>query len=150
MNELPVLYAEDDQNDIFFMQRAFEDAGIPNPLVAVTDGKAAVEYLSGSGKYTDREKHPLPCLIILDLKMPRMSGLDVLKWIRTQPALIDRPVIILTSSSGNTDIQSAYSQGANSYLVKPGKPGELFAIVRSLKDYWLLHNQVMRDGHQES
>jgi CheY-like chemotaxis protein len=141
MNNLPVLYAEDEPDDVFLMQRAFRDAGIENPLVVVNDGRAAVDYLSGQGKYSSREQFPLPAVVILDLKMPRLSGLEVLKWIRSQPTLVTLPVVMLTSSNNDADIHRAYLQGANGYLVKPGKPSELLSMVKALKDFWLLHNR---------
>jgi CheY-like chemotaxis protein len=121
----PVLYAEDEEDDVFFLQRAFCEAGIANPLVVVSDGDAAMEYLSGTGRYENRAEYPFPCLVLLDLNLPARSGLDVLKWIRGQPAMCGLPVLVLTSSTQEADIQQAYLYGANAYLVKPGKPAEL-------------------------
>lgn len=138
----PVLYAEDDENDAFFMQRAFRQARIPNPLTILSDGNLAIGYLSGAGPYADRQQHPWPCLLLLDLKMPGRSGFDVLTWVRAQPAAAALPVVVLTSSSQDNDIYRAYSLGANSYLVKPGKPDELLVIVNGLKQFWLNHNRT--------
>src|SRR5438105_4593110 len=117
----PILYAEDEENDAFFMQRAFQQAGILNPLVVVADGKRAIDYLSGGGPYANRDEHPLPCLVLLDLNIPIKSGLEVLKWIRSQPSLSTLPVVVVTSSTQDSDIHRAYIMGTNSYLVKPGK-----------------------------
>jgi len=138
----PVLYAEDDENDVFLMERAFKQAGIVNPLHIATDGKLAIDYLSGSGLYANREQYPIPCLALLDLKMPGKSGFDVLKWLRTQPAISTLPVIVLTSSNQDSDIHRAYLIGANGYLIKPGRPDELAVMVKGIKDYWLTQNRV--------
>lgn len=140
----PILYAEDDEDDAFLMERAFKIAGIVNPLQLVPDGKLAIEYLSGSGPYANRKEHPMPCLVLLDLKMPGKSGLDVLKWLRTQSATSTLPVLILTSSNQDNDIQRAYLLGANGYLIKPGKPDDLLAMVKGIRDYWLLQNRTPR------
>jgi CheY-like chemotaxis protein len=144
---LPILYAEDDENDVFLMQRAFKLAPIPNPLLVMEDGREAIAYMSAQGAYGDRQRHPLPCLVLLDLKMPGHSGFDVLKWLRNQPGTATMPVIVLTSSSQDSDVHRAYLLGANAYLIKPGKPEELLAVVRSIRDFWLMHNRTPpRDG----
>ena len=137
----PILYAEDDENDVFFMQRAFKQAGIVNPLHIVTNGTLAIDYLSGSGPYANREEHPIPCLVLLDLNMPGKSGLDVLKWIRTQPRISTLPIVVMTSSNQDSDIHRAYLLGANGYLIKPGKPDELLVMVKGIRDYWLTQNR---------
>lgn len=141
MSANPILYAEDEENDVYFIRRAFEQAGIRNPLAVVGDGQRAINYLTGMGDYADRNKHPLPCLVILDMKMPEKSGLEVLKWIRSQPAICILPVLMLTSSSHDADMHRAYVQGANGYLVKPGSPDELVAMAKAIKDYWLMQNR---------
>lgn len=133
----PVLYAEDEDNDAFLMHRAFAKACVSNPLHIVTDGSAAVRYLSGTGEFANREKHPLPCLLLLDLNLPRQSGLDVLKWVRAQSAFADLPIVILTSSSQDSDIGSAYALGANGYLVKPPSSEKLVELVTGLRDVCL-------------
>lgn len=138
MSRLPVLYAEDDDNDVFLMERAFEKASVQNPLKTVRDGAAAIRYLSATGEFTDRQQFPLPCLLLLDLNLPRRSGLEVLKWTREQPALRTLPAIMLTSSSQDRDIGSAYSLGANGYLVKPPSPERLLELVTSLRDACLV------------
>jgi CheY-like chemotaxis protein len=139
---LPILYAEDEENDVFFMQRAVEKAGISNPLVVVPDGQAVIDYCSGSHCYSNRHEHPLPCLLLLDLNLPRKSGLEVLKWIRNEPALSTLPVIVLTSSLQDVDIHRAYVQGANSYLVKPSRPDGLVALAQTIKEFWLTQNRT--------
>ena len=138
----PILYAEDEENDVFLMERAFKKAEIANPLRIVPDGKLAVEYLSGTGGYTDREAHPLPGLILLDLNMPGKHGLEVLEWLRAQPATSTLLVLVFTSSTQDRDVHRAYSLGANGYLIKPGKPDELLVTVKLIKDYWLVQNRM--------
>jgi CheY-like chemotaxis protein len=138
MNKLgPVLYAEDEENDIFFMQRAFAKLRLPHPLRTVSDGNQAVAYLSGAELYSDRTAHPLPCLILLDLSMPGKKGLDVLQWIRTQPHLVGIPVIVLTSSNQESDIHRAYLLGSSGFLIKPGDPDELLRMVKGIQKYFL-------------
>ena len=143
-DDRPVLYAEDDENDTFLMERAFKRVGVTNPLRIVLDGKLAVEYLSGTGPYSNRQEHPFPCLVLLDLNMPGISGFDVLKWLRTQPATSILPVLVLTSSNLESDIHRAYRLGANGYLIKPGNHSELLDMVKGIKDYWLTQNRTPR------
>jgi len=137
-----VLLVEDDPNDILLTQRAFRKANLVHvSLQVVQDGDAAVFYLSGTGKYSDRGRHPLPVLMLLDLKLPRRSGHEVLTWLRQQPNLKRLPVIVLTSSKENTDVNKAYDLGANSYLVKPVGLTAFTEVVNSLNMYWLLLNE---------
>ncbi len=144
MNAGLILYAEDDENDVFLMQHAFRKAGIGNPLQILTDGQSAIDYLDGKNGFENRKQFPFPKLVLLDLKLPVLSGLDVLKWIRTSPSCCTLPVIMITSSNQDSDIHRAYILGVNSYLVKPGKPDELLAMVNTIKDFWLNLNQVSR------
>jgi CheY-like chemotaxis protein len=144
MSLRPVLYAEDEENDAFFLKRAFKQAQIPNPLVVLPDGQAAIDYVSGTGLFTDRSQYPLPELLLLDLKMPKKSGLEVLTWIRQEPALSYLPVIILTSSMQEDDISQAYHHGANAYLVKPSDPDALQVMVRAIQDFWLKQNRITK------
>jgi len=136
-----ILLVEDDENDVFFMRNAFQEVGILNPLQVAVDGQAAMDYLSGNGGYADRERFPLPCLTLLDLKLPRVMGLGVLKWMREQPALKTLIVIIFTSSRLGPDIERAYELGANAYLVKPSSPPELRKIATGIKEFWLELNR---------
>jgi CheY-like chemotaxis protein len=135
-----VLLVEDDENDVLFMQMAMEHAGIADRLQIVEDGEQAIDYLSGKGDYADRARYPLPVLILLDLKLPRVMGMDVLKWIREKPDFDLTVVIVLTSSQHRTDIQAACSLGANSYLVKPTNPLALKSMMDLVKRYWLTLN----------
>ena len=136
----PVLYAEDEDNDAFLMQRAFIKACVTNPLHIVVDGPAAIRYLAGAGEFSNRTEHPLPCLLLLDLNLPRQSGLEVLKWVRDQPDFQNLPIVILTSSSQDRDIGSAYQLGANGYLVKPASSDKLIDLVTGLRDVCLIPN----------
>jgi CheY-like chemotaxis protein len=142
MSANPVLYAEDDENDAILMERAFRVAAIRHRLEIVPTGTAAIEYLSGAGAYSDRKAFPLPQLVLLDLKLPGESGFDVLKWIRSQPAISTLPVVALTSSNQESDMQHAYLNGANGYLIKPGKPEDLVVMVKGIRDYWLAQNRT--------
>lgn len=131
-----ILLIEDDSNDTLLLQRAFRRAGITLPLQMVSDGDQAVSYLRGDDKYSDRASHPLPSLILLDLKLPRRSGLEVLQWLRQEaPEQIKAiPVIVLTSSRLSEDVDQAYSLGANSYMAKPsGNYDGLAEMVKSLE-----------------
>ena len=132
-----ILVADDDENDAYFIERALKEAQVANPLRRVRDGEEAIAYLKGEGGYGDREKFPLPHLMLLDLKMPRKNGFEVLEWVRGQPGLKRLPVIILTSSKEDSDINHAYDLGANTYLVKPSKPESLLDMAKAIKLHWL-------------
>jgi DNA-binding response OmpR family regulator len=134
-----ILLVEDDENDMFFLQRAMKKAGVPNPIQIASDGQQAIDYFQGTGKFADREEFPLPYLVLLDLKLPRVMGLDVLKWIRQRPE-VAAIVIILSSSKEEADVASAYRLGANGYLVKPAEASQLDDMARSIKDFWLSQN----------
>jgi CheY-like chemotaxis protein len=135
---LPVLLAEDDPNEAYLMQRAFGDAGVANPLIHVRDGLQAIEYLKGVGPYADRAAHPLPCLMLLDLKMPGMDGFEVLEWLRWHLALHDRlPVLVLTDSYNNADMERTTALGARQYLLKPYSHDVRIQMVRELNECWL-------------
>ena len=140
-SDYTVLLVEDSPDDAFLIQRAFRKANLLNPVVTVDDGEKAVAYLAGRGVYADRAKFPLPVLILLDLKLPRKSGHEVLQWLKSQQPLRRLPVVVLTSSNETADINKAYDLGANSYLVKPVGFDDLFEMVKTLQPYWLIMNQ---------
>lgn len=142
----PILLVEDSEDDVLFLLRAFKKAGITNPIQVAKDGQEALDYLGRAGQYQNGQKFPLPCLVLLDLKLPHVLGLDVLKWMRMQSQLQTLPVSILTSSSQTVDLERAYRLGANSYLVKPSSPDQLDALVRCLGDYWLKYNLLPTVG----
>ena len=134
---LTILYAEDEENDVLFLERAFKLAGSSHSLKAVPDGAQALEYLTGEGIFADRTRHPFPDLILLDINMPKKSGLDVLEWLRSQPRYKSLPALILTSSSRPEDMEKARQLGADDYLLKPSDPLKLVELVRSLQEHWL-------------
>ena len=135
-----ILVAEDDPTDAFFFQRAFKRAGIPVLLHFVRDGQEVIDYLEGRGQFADRTAHPLPQLVMLDLKMPRLDGFDVLEWVRKQPGLNGLQIVIFSSSDQPGDNNRAYGLGANWYLVKPHSMEELTALVGRFKKFWLEGN----------
>lgn len=138
-----LLIADDSEDDRFLLAEAMRAADIVNPVQFVTDGKQAVDYLSGTGAFADRLKYPLPVLVLLDLKMPFMNGLQVLEWIRASP-LKRLPVIILSASSLPGDIERAYDLHVNSYLMKPSSLARLVTLLRAIRDYWLSFNEYPR------
>jgi CheY-like chemotaxis protein len=135
-----ILLVEDDSNDILFIQRAFRQSKLENSMQIVRDGDEAVAYLSGKGQYADRNLYPLPGMILLDLKLPRRSGLEVLEWLREQPVIKRIPVVILTSSKENIDVNRAYDIGVNSYLLKPVNYNALNDMIETLNAFWLKLN----------
>ena len=139
---LTVLHVEDDPNDVLLLQRACRKAALNFNVVSASDGDKAVAYLSGADGFSSREKFPIPHLILLDLKMPRKSGLEVLSWIRGQPELKRIVVCVFTSSKHDEDINTAYELGANSYLVKPVGFDELVEMIRTVNNYWLTLNEL--------
>ncbi len=136
-----LLVVEDTASDFALLDRAFKKAGIKNQIVQISNGDEALAYLLGEGRYADRNRYPLPMLVLLDLKLPKLSGFEVLAFIRSQPGLRRLPVVILTSSSHEADIDHAYDLGANSYLVKSNDPAEVDAMIQRLEEYWMRLNQ---------
>lgn len=136
-----ILLVEDDPNDVLLIRRAFRKIGSEAPLNVVEDGERAVAWLDGQGELADRDRHPQPDLLLLDLKLPRLSGFEVLEWLRGQDGLRRLPVIVLTGSRETSDVNRALDLGANSYLVKPVGFDALLDIVRMLDLYWLTYNE---------
>src|ERR1044071_1426153 len=130
-----ILLVEDNEDDIFVMRRALRLGNFSNPLQVVTEGQQAVDYLSGARQYENRERHPLPCIIFLDLKLPYLDGFEILTWIRQQRELDSIVVVVLTSSAETRDQEKAYALGARSYLVKPPAPEALNSLFESLRSY---------------
>src|ERR1051326_5880520 len=133
----PIPLAEDDPNDLLLLERAFVKVGLSHPRQVVRDGQEVIAYLSGSAPYGDRDRYPLPGLLLLDLKMPRKTGFEVLRWLRSQPGLKRLPAGCLTALNQISDINQAYDLGANSYVVKPGRFDRLLEVVESLEVHWL-------------
>jgi CheY-like chemotaxis protein len=146
-----VLLVEDEPNDVFLIERAFGKCDGFNSLHAVNDGEQAVAYLAGAREFSDRQKFPIPSLILLDLKLPRRTGLEVLAWLRGRSDNLKRlPVIVLTSSKQSSDINKAYELGANSYLVKPVAFDGLLELVKAVNSYWVQFNvkpELMMSGN---
>lgn len=132
-----ILLVEDNEDDVILMKHALCTAGVRNPVFHVSDGAMAVDYLSGRGEYADRTKYPLPTVVFLDLKLPFMTGHEVLAWIRQQSALEGLFVLVLTSSDEPSDVRRCYVLGANSYLVKPLSARQLLALAKALNWTWL-------------
>ena len=132
-----ILWAEDDDNDVFFFQRALSKTGLNHQLIRVSDGAKAVDYLSGKPPFTDRHQYPIPHLVLLDLKMPRMGGFDVLAWLKAQPELRAIPALVLSSSNQESDQRRALELGASDYLVKPSQGEALVELVRTIDEKWL-------------
>jgi len=136
-----ILLVEDRPDDVDLIRHAFDKVGIAAPLKVVQDGEEALAYLSGKGPYANRAEYPLPDLILLDLKMPKVDGFETLQWLREQPGFRTIPVIVLTSSEQVKDVNRAYELGANSFLVKPFDFTNLLALSETLKAYWLQMNR---------
>lgn len=131
-----ILVAEDNEDDIFILQATLKRVGIRNPVQFCRTGQEVVEYLRGEGAFVDRSQFPIPRLLLLDLKMPVMSGLDVLRWMRENPKFAIKPTIVLTSSRHEVDVNSAYELGANAYLVKPGRLEDFEQVLQLMEKFW--------------
>jgi CheY-like chemotaxis protein len=133
----PILMAEDDADDRLITQKALEQNRVANPLITVGDGEELLDYLHRRGKYAPPAAAPSPCIILLDLNMPKMDGREALKLIKLDLELRKIPVVILTTSKAEEDILRTYNTGANSYITKPVTFTGLVDVIRSLKSYWL-------------
>ena len=134
--EPSILIVDDDVNDQVFIQRALKRSGVANRISVVNDGEEAITYLQGVGLYENRQLHPFPSVIITDVKMPRMGGIELLRWMNSRPEFRLIPAVVLTSSNDNADITAAFSYGAKGYMIKPVQFGELEKVVRTIADYW--------------
>jgi CheY-like chemotaxis protein len=135
-----ILLAEDEENDVILIKRAFERSRLLNPIQVVENGEEALLYLSGGGKYADRTVYPFPTLLLLDLKLPKKNGFEVIQAVRANDDWKRLLIVVLSSSSLNPDINRAYELGANSYLVKPPDFDNLIAMLKQLQSYWLILN----------
>jgi len=133
----PILLAEDDDNDVFLLRRALAKAGLPNQLVVARDGQEAIDYLAGAHPFGDRSRYPLPGLVLLDLKMPRINGFDVLAWKAARAQFNGLPVVVLSSSSQESDIEKARQMGAADYQMKPAAFEELVNLLKTLNARWM-------------
>ncbi len=134
---LNILVAEDDPSDVLLLKRALSKAGLQAPIHFVQNGEEVIDYLQGEKPFDDRAAYPLPNLLVLDLKMPRLNGFEVLEWLRRQAELRSRMLVVVFSSSFDPeDVSLAYTLGANSYLVKPHNSEEFITTVRRMEKYW--------------
>ncbi|MDB6022174.1 MAG: putative response regulator, CheY [Pedosphaera sp.] len=132
----PILLAEDVEDDASVIKRALKLAGVMNPIIVVPDGVEAILYLQGEGSYADRTRFPLPGVLLLDLKMPKRGGLEVLEWCRAQPHLQDMLIVILSGLHEVGLVQRAYSMGANSFLIKPCNLEDVANLTKTFPGYW--------------
>ena len=132
-----ILLADDSPDDVFLIRSAFKKSGFEDPLYVVSNGEEVVQYLKGEGAYRDRERFPVPHLLLLDLNMPRMNGFDVLSWIRARKEWMCLPVIVLTTSFYGPEIKRAYDLGANSFITKPPEFEQLLAGLKEVGEHWL-------------
>ncbi len=142
VTEVEILLAEDKRSDAEMTMRAIQKNNLKNTIVHVKDGKAALDYLFGTGEYENKDVNKKPKLVILDLKMPKVSGIEVLKKMREHDLTKNIPVVMLTSSKENPDIEKCYELGVNSYIVKPVEFNDFTKVVSDLGLYWVLHNQT--------
>ncbi len=137
-----ILLVEDNPNDVELTKRALKKNNLLNEVVVAEDGVEALDYLFGTGEYADKDKMPLPTLILLDLKLPRVDGLEVLREIRKNPRTKRLPVVVLTSSKEDQDLIASYDLGANSYIRKPVDFKQFTEAVQNLGLYWLVLNEL--------
>src|SRR5262249_41283433 len=135
-NSKVIPVAADDENDVFFLRRAFAKSGLLHTLIHVSDGQKAIEYLLGEGIYADRKGNPFPDLLLLDLKMPKTDGFDVLATLQSLPQL-ELPVVVFSTSALSVDIQMAKKFGAMDYVTKPVDQDEMLKVVLNLHERWL-------------
>jgi CheY-like chemotaxis protein len=141
VNRTTILHVEDDSNDVLLFRHACEKAGIPCNIRVVADGAEAIAYLEGATGFGDRQQHPLPELVLLDLKLPRVNGFEVLDWMRKGGRFRRLPVIVFSSSNHQADVNRAYDAGANSFLLKPTDFSALIDLAKTIHHYWLALNE---------
>jgi CheY-like chemotaxis protein len=149
MSSKKILLVEDSTDDVLLTLRALQQANILNEVIVARDGQEAIEYLTGEGQYAGRDVSDSPVVVLLDLKMPRMGGLEFLRKIRTIELLKLLPVVILTSSKEEQDICESYNLGANSYIQKPVDFEQFVQAIRTLGLYWLVLNVSPVGGKDE-
>lgn len=142
----PILVVEDDPADREMIELAFKRAAVENPIVTVSDGQEAMDYLNAEGRFRDRRAQDVPVVIILDLDMPMMGGHEFLSLVKTQPDFALIPVVVLTTSQFDQDLSQSYALGANSCITKPGDFEKLVEIARAIGGYWCRINRVSERG----
>jgi len=141
-----ILLVEDCPDDLLLLQRFFSKAGLRNPVQSVPDGVEAMSYLLGRGPYADRKAYPEPNILLIDINMPRVNGLELMSWLRTQPDFEHIVAIALSGSAEQDEINRAYQMGANSYLLKPSASAELEKVINAFYQYWICSNHLPRIG----
>lgn len=144
-----ILLAEDNPDDVLMIERAFQTLALSNRLIWVPNGEEAMWYLKSEGRYADRNRFPIPCLVLLDLLMPRINGLEFLTWLRRESHFKELPVVVLTTSVFSSDVRTAYLLGANSFLTKPIDLADLTATIRQISDFWLGPCRLPEGGQQQ-
>jgi CheY-like chemotaxis protein len=134
--QLVILLAEDDPNDLALFRHAIKDTKYSANLQVVRDGEQVIKYLDGEGDFSNRAAYPFPDLLVLDLKMPRVNGLEVLKWLKNHPVSVALPAIMLSGSGLDPDVEEAYRLGVSTYFTKPTELGKLSELLKVLLDYW--------------
>ena len=134
-----ILIVDDDENDIFFVKRAFTEINVHCTFQVMKNGQDTIDYLAGLGVYADRRKYPLPMMILMDLKMPIMDGFQVLAWLRAREGIKVIPTVVFSSSDLPQDITRAYELGANSFMTKSVTYDGLLVKLQTLSQYWLEH-----------
>jgi DNA-binding response OmpR family regulator len=132
-----ILLAEDEEDYVLLIKKAFSQANLHNPFHVVSTGQEAMAYLKGEGKYAHRDEYPLPDLLLLDLKLPGFSGFEIIGWVRSQPGLSGLRILVLTSSDRIKDVNDAYRLGANSFLMKPYDFEDLVNFSKMISEFWL-------------
>jgi CheY-like chemotaxis protein len=135
-----ILHAEDNPDDALLIQIALKKSGVPFTITTLEDGAKVLEYLKGEKEFADRHRFPLPTLALLDIKIPRYSGLEVLEWLRSQGRFAALPIVMLTSSRNLADVRRAYELGVNAYVVKAVEYEELQDTIRTVAAFWLRKN----------
>ncbi|MBW4891241.1 response regulator [Mucilaginibacter sp. HMF5004] len=142
MNDIEILFAEDSADDALLTMRALKKSGFLNRVHHVKDGAEALDFMYCQGTYSKRNSQEKPKLILLDLKMPKISGMEVLEKLKTDPNFQSIPIIILTSSKEDPDIQKCYALGANSYIAKPVESDNFFQVIKEIGLYWMILSQL--------
>ena len=138
---IEILFAEDNIDDAILTMRALKKAGLSNTIIHVKDGAEALDFMYCRGEYSDRNIQEVPRLLLLDLKMPKVSGMEVLEKIKSEPMFKEIPVVVLSSSKEDPDIEKCYALGANSYIVKPVESDNFFQTIKDIGFYWMILNQ---------
>lgn len=141
-NDIEILFAEDSQDDAVLTIRALKKSGFANRLYHVKDGAEALDFMYARGPYATRDISETPKLILLDLKMPKLSGMEVLQQLKSDPAFKAIPIVILTSSKEDPDIQRCYDLGANTYITKPVESDNFFNVIKEIGLYWMILSQL--------